>query len=1085
MIGRNLGNYRVMEQIGMGGMATVYKAYDPDTDRYVAIKVLPEHFSQDPKFRQRFEREAKAIAKLEHIHILPLFAYGEEDGTAYMAMRYLKAGSLTDRIQAGALPLDEASRLLSQIASALDHAHAHGVLHRDVKPSNVLLDESGNAFLTDFGIAKMVESTLDLTGGGILGTPAYMSPEQCRGNTELTPTSDQYSLGIIVYEMITGRAPFQAETPIALIHMQLSEALPLPRQIRPDLPEDVERVILKALTKEPGLRYSTCGDMAAAFARATAQAPAGMPVVDDLTLAGGATPLTTPAIEDATVLHGPGKQAAVVPKSRPRFPVWLLAVIGVVVFGLIGAAIVAGLTLFGAEEEEAKPVVAEIEGDIEVGIEEPPEAEEAPPPEHEAAEIPEGPRNVRPCDWDGFGSGLCIYVLPQEEPVRKILQDANLEFVGPGAWSPDGEQIAFSAVEQGGDYDGNITIYLINADGTELAELPKIINDTSPAWSPDGEWLAFHSGCNLAIMRPDGSDPTIIWEPPDESWCVEIPQWSPNSQSIAFSLMDTGEREFALPVNREIIVVSDEGETVTSIASITHQNEDCLASDVAFSPDGAEVAYVDDVCQPHLVLADGSGQTEPIDDFPYHWMAMNYPQWEGETFLEEAAYEEEFEEVLSFFDDFEQDFFDQERWAIHGDIDNPDAFLREGQFRIAVENDQPGPWDMNLEALLQIPDVRHIEYIMGLDEAEGRQVGFGVSFFDDKGKPRNILFNADGAVLFEEEGQIIDLREPVPRPVEYHFMLRWEEDRVVVYLDGEPVYDMEGRGLGSLGVVFWVHLESGERIEGFLDEVYLEYAAEAKVSEPSSEPISGEYPEGKFIELCEDAKFSQICVRDIKTDRVTQITDNLEFEEIYVLAWSPDGQQIVFDAGSSYDTTQQYDHKLYLIRADGSELEQITHGDGNDVFPDWSRDGEWITFHRDCGLWVIRTDGSEARELLAGTDKFCTEMMAWSPDGRQIAFLNTPDEEIASREIWVVNDDGTDPQVVYSFEPGWELWGMVAWSPDARQIIYLYYEDDGQEKVLLINADGGGEPELLEEHMIENLEVWLWLPYFWPRWGGR
>src|SRR5512137_750680 len=127
MIGRTLGNYRITEQIGMGGMATVYKAYDPGTDRYIALKVLPDYYSQDPKFRQRFEREAKAIAKLEHLHILPVHAYGEEDGIAYMVIRYLKAGSLTERIQAGALSLPEASRLLTQIASALDHAHAHGV----------------------------------------------------------------------------------------------------------------------------------------------------------------------------------------------------------------------------------------------------------------------------------------------------------------------------------------------------------------------------------------------------------------------------------------------------------------------------------------------------------------------------------------------------------------------------------------------------------------------------------------------------------------------------------------------------------------------------------------------------------------------------------------------------------------------------------------------------------------------------------------------------------------------------------------------------------------------------------------------
>ena len=205
MIGKTLGGYRVIEQIGMGGMATVFKAYDASTDRYVAIKTLPQQYSQDPMFRTRFEREAKAIAKLEHLHILPIFAYGEEDGIVYMAMRYMDTGTLTDLIRQRKLTLTEATRFLNQMASALDYAHNHDVIHRDIKPSNVLLDSQGNTFLTDFGIAKMVEGSslkgeggavLDLTGTGIIGTPSYMSPEQCRGEKNLPPASDQYSLEI-------------------------------------------------------------------------------------------------------------------------------------------------------------------------------------------------------------------------------------------------------------------------------------------------------------------------------------------------------------------------------------------------------------------------------------------------------------------------------------------------------------------------------------------------------------------------------------------------------------------------------------------------------------------------------------------------------------------------------------------------------------------------------------------------------------------------------------------------------------------------------------------------------------------------
>ena len=506
MIGRTLGHYRITEQIGMGGMATVYKAYDPDTDRYVAIKVLPEHFSGDPKFRQRFEREAKAIAKLEHIHILPLFAYGEDDGVAYMVMRYLKAGSLTERIQAGALSLTEASRLLNQIASALDYAHANGVLHRDVKPSNILLDTDGNAFLTDFGIAKMVESSLDLTGGGILGTPAYMSPEQCRG-IELTPASDQYALGIILYEMVTGRTPFQAETPIALIHMQLSDPLPIPRQLRPDLPEQAEQVILKALTKDPTLRYPTCGAMAAAFARVVAEfVEKTQTIEEDRTIASPApSAVTAPAVADeATMLHSTPAPAA--PSlARRRWPRWVLGVAAtLMVVCLIGTFLImrrAALNKADLNKAEATPAVGVItptgpievseptnEAASEVTVETAPVAE-TPPTETPAPDIVPGEeaknREIMPCEWRGLDAGLCIYDPEREQPIGKILTEAKLEFVGSVSWSPDGQQIVFGAVEPNADSDFDTTLYVVNADGSNLTRLPQLGNDLDPAWSPD------------------------------------------------------------------------------------------------------------------------------------------------------------------------------------------------------------------------------------------------------------------------------------------------------------------------------------------------------------------------------------------------------------------------------------------------------------------------------------------------------------------------------------------------------------------------------------------------------------------------
>jgi serine/threonine-protein kinase len=280
LIGQTLSGYQVLEQIGVGGMATVYKAYDAATDRFVALKVLPPYYTIDETFRARFTREARAIARLEHPHILPIYGFGEESGVAYLVMRYMPIGTLADLIRArGPLPFGEIARLLRQIAGALDEAHQAGILHRDVKPGNILLDARGNAYLTDFGIAKMVEGAVDLTKSGILGTPAYMSPEQCQGDVMLTAASDLYALAIVLYEMVAGQPPFQAETPLALVLKQLREPLPSPRVRRPDLPEQAERVVLKALAKDPALRWPTCLALADAFQTAieTAQTiPAAM-----------------------------------------------------------------------------------------------------------------------------------------------------------------------------------------------------------------------------------------------------------------------------------------------------------------------------------------------------------------------------------------------------------------------------------------------------------------------------------------------------------------------------------------------------------------------------------------------------------------------------------------------------------------------------------------------------------------------------------------------------------------------------------------------------------------------------------------
>jgi tRNA A-37 threonylcarbamoyl transferase component Bud32 len=257
LTGQNLGRYNLLEVIGGGGSATVYKAYQSNVDRFVAIKVIRANLLRDPALRERFEREARTIARLEHPAIVPIYDVGEQDGVPFLVMRYVEGGSLSDRISAGRLPLRQAIEYVAHLGEALAYAHQHGIIHRDIKPANVLITPRGHVLLSDFGIAKILADESGLTTTGMLvGTPFYMAPEQIQAK-RVDARADIYSLGIVLYECLIGRRPFEAETPWAVMHMQLRDPLPPPRALRPEISESLERVILKATAKEPEHRFQS------------------------------------------------------------------------------------------------------------------------------------------------------------------------------------------------------------------------------------------------------------------------------------------------------------------------------------------------------------------------------------------------------------------------------------------------------------------------------------------------------------------------------------------------------------------------------------------------------------------------------------------------------------------------------------------------------------------------------------------------------------------------------------------------------------------------------------------------------------
>ena len=307
--GNTLGNYQIVEKIGAGGMGAVYKAYQPGLGRFVAIKVLPPQTAGDPAFAERFAQEARAVGKLRHPNIVTAFDFTQQDDIAYLVSDYIDGGTLADQLGA-ALPLDYAIGILGPLAAALDYAHARGVVHRDIKPQNVLLTREGTPLLTDFGLAKIVGPGSGMTqAGSLMGTADYMAPELAGGAESAGPMADQYALGIIAYQMLVGRHPFPSENPLSALMAHVNKPVPLPSQLGVVLPPGVEAALLRALAKKPEDRFARSGDFARAlvgsqFVQPTASpstfvapgtSPSQPPVLASMPAAALASPFASPS----------------------------------------------------------------------------------------------------------------------------------------------------------------------------------------------------------------------------------------------------------------------------------------------------------------------------------------------------------------------------------------------------------------------------------------------------------------------------------------------------------------------------------------------------------------------------------------------------------------------------------------------------------------------------------------------------------------------------------------------------------------------------------------------------------------------
>jgi serine/threonine protein kinase len=357
IIGERIGDYEIRRLLGRGGMGAVYLAHDHALDRRVALKILPSRLSGDPDVVARFQREAMAMAKVRHPNLMHIYSVGEHKGHPFFAMEYIKGSTLSSIIrEAGCLPAEQAVHILAEIISALAKVHGRGLIHRDIKPGNVMIDEDGRAVLMDFGLARE-ESDVGLTADHtVLGTPNYMSPEQARGG-HIDSRSDIYSLGVVLYEMLAGAPPFKGKTSYEILRQQIETPIPAPSVKNPDAPQLLDQVVARATAKDPAERHQTVQEMAADLVAAFPMAPL-------VRLIGGSFGVTAP-----TVLPGAPTGSASVPlgatarmaRTVPSKPtpgqerlrrtvfIWGSGVAGVALAALLAWAV------FGPDEPAERP----------------------------------------------------------------------------------------------------------------------------------------------------------------------------------------------------------------------------------------------------------------------------------------------------------------------------------------------------------------------------------------------------------------------------------------------------------------------------------------------------------------------------------------------------------------------------------------------------------------------------------------------------------------------------------------------------------------------------------------------------------
>lgn len=1049
LTGHTLGQYELRELLGRGGMGAVYRAYQRTLKRAVAVKVLPAALAADADFVARFTREAETAASLEHPHIIPVYDYGVESGTSYIVMRLLSGGTLADRMaqrEASGAPLPspgEIARLLSQLASAFDYAHQQGVIHRDIKPSNIMFDTHGNAFLVDFGIAKLLEHTSALTAtGAVLGTPLYMAPEQWRAEQPV-PATDQYALGVTIYQLLTGQVPFQAPTPYGLMHKHLHETPTPPHVLRPHLPPSLAASLERALAKSPGERFPSVTAFAQTFERAAA-GEAGEDTQFLTRPLEGRPPVlvSTPSPPPSAAFVPSAAQEAGRPPGRGRTPLVWGAVIVLVI-----ALAAAGVLFLGGGGEEKAPSATPSPTQIAAAPTETPtraggltilstDTPTVPPATATATPSPTASATATPSPTPTPSATLTPSHTP--EPTATFTPTATDTATPDFAATTEAlvaerlTQTAQSWTSTPTPTDTATPDFAATVEAMAIAAMTATAaawTDTpTPTDTPTATLTPAPTATPSATPTPIPTDtppPTagpVIFPPPPGA--TPLPVGSANTAWVPVVGDYRGMALVGVPPGC-FMMGSDEGD-----ADEKPVRRICLSAYWIGQTEVTNAQYAACVsagaCAPPR---DRTAFDNPaLADHPVTWVswfdAAAFAEWIGAALPTGAQWEFAARGPQS--------------WTYPWGNDPPVCAL--ANLERCTSGTSPvgaypagaswvGALDLAGNAWEWVADYYGRDYYATLTDGT----------LDPLGPPFGDMHNVRGS--------------------------SWENEvrYARAYYQGGNYPDY---AINVLGFRIAVPAGLGETQPSTPTPPPPGATLRPPDTPTATPPVlptptlfGGGRSEIAFVSERDSNR--EIYAMGVDGTNLRRLTNNPANERDP--AWSPDGMRLAFYSD------REGNADIYVMDADGGGLRNLTNHPANDYHPTWSPDGKRLAFNSDRegsgDIYVINADGSGLVRLTVPGTK--NGGQAWSPDGSRIAFSSSRD---GNDEIYVMNADGSG-QTRLTFSPGND--GAPAWSPDGTQIAFQSNRD-GQFEVYVINADGSD----LRRLTTTGANDW------WPEWSA-